>query len=174
MVGGVLDFARQRVVVAVERFRVGVVCVLVGSGVCGLVVFGVGFEAFGIGQRIAQDQAAFGIGVEDFDGLAGHRGDDVAGFVGVGIRHVFTGRDEADDVERQAQFADGAEGADDCAAAAHVVVHLVHLGRRLERNAAGVEGDRLANQYHGLVAFGAAFMFQHDETRRFVAAHDSG
>ena len=47
------------------------------------------FEALGIGQRIAQDQAAFGIGVEDFDGLAGHAGDDVAGLVGVAAGHVF-------------------------------------------------------------------------------------
>ena len=70
----------------------------------------------------------------------------------------------------QPQFADGAEGADDRAAAAHVVVHFVHFGRRLQRNAAGVEGDGLADQHHRLVALFAAFVLQHDEARRLVAA----
>ena len=37
-----------------------------------------GLEALGIGQRVAQDQPAFGVGVQDLDGLAGQAGDHVA------------------------------------------------------------------------------------------------
>jgi len=97
-------------------------------------------------------------------------GDDVAGLVGVRVRQVLAGRHEADHVELQAQFADGAEGAQYRAAAAHVVIHLVHVARRLERYAAGIEGDGLADQHDGLVALLAAVMAQFDEHRRLVAA----
>jgi hypothetical protein len=40
----------------------------------------------------------------------------------------------------------GAHGADHRRAAGHIVLHLVHVGARLEGDAAGVEGDALADQ----------------------------
>jgi hypothetical protein len=41
-----------------------------GAGEGGDVDHGVRLEARGVGQGIAENQAAFGVGVEDFDGLA--------------------------------------------------------------------------------------------------------
>ena len=42
-----------------------------------------------VGERVGQDQTAFGIGIDDFDRLAGHRGHDVARPLGAAARHVF-------------------------------------------------------------------------------------
>ena len=44
-------------------------------------------------EHVGQNEPAFGVGVDDLDGLAGHGGDDVAGPLGVAVRHVL---DEAD------------------------------------------------------------------------------
>ena len=57
-----------------------------------------GFEAFGVGQRVAQDEAAFRIGVQDFDGLARHAGDHIARFYCRATGHVLASRDDADQV----------------------------------------------------------------------------
>ena len=54
---------------------------------------------------------------------------------------------DADDVERQLHAGHGLHGAEHAGGAAHVVLHLVHFGGRLERDAAGVEGDALADQH---------------------------
>jgi hypothetical protein len=63
-----------------------------------------GLKRCDVGQGIAQDQAAFGIGIEDFDGLAGHGGDNVAGTGGAAARHVLGGGHHADHVDRQAEL----------------------------------------------------------------------
>jgi hypothetical protein len=54
--------------------------------------------------------------------------------------------------------------------AAHVELHLVHLGRRLDRDAAGVEGDALAHQHHGRRRLRRAAVAQHDELQRLCRA----
>ena len=81
------------------------------------------------------------------------RGDDVAGLGGAAAGHVLAGRDDADHVDRRASCrrARGTCRAR-CAAPRHVELHLVHLARRLERDAAGVEGDALADQHDRLLA----------------------
>ena len=57
-------------------------------------------EALGVGQRVAQDQPAFGIGVEDLDGLARHAGDHVARLDGACRSGMFSQVGiEADQVE---------------------------------------------------------------------------
>ena len=43
-------------------------------------------------ERIGQHEAAFGVGVEDLDGLARHRGDDVAGPLGIAVDGMFSTR----------------------------------------------------------------------------------
>ena len=85
-------------------------------------------------------------------------------------RHVLAGRDQADDVELRLQLGDGAQRAEHAGGAAHVELHLVHLGAGLERDAAGVEGDALADQHHRRLALGRAVVAQHDEARRLVRA----
>ena len=54
-----------------------------GTGQGRHVDHGLGIVAVHIGEGIAQHQAAFGVGVEHLDGLAGHGSEDVTGAVGV-------------------------------------------------------------------------------------------
>jgi hypothetical protein len=99
-----------------------------------------------VGQRIAQDQATFGIGIEHFDGLPGHAGQHVTGAIGIAVGHVFHGRGDADEIEWQGQFNGREERAEHAGCTAHVELHFLHAGSRLQRQAAGVEGDALADQ----------------------------
>ena len=69
-----------------------------GAGQRGHVDDDRGLEAPRVVERIAQDEAAFGVGVEDLDGETGGAGDDVARLDGAAVRHVFAGGHEADDV----------------------------------------------------------------------------
>ena len=48
-----------------------------------------------VGQGVGQNQAAFGIGIDHLDGLAGHGGDDIAGPLRAAAGHVFDAGDEA-------------------------------------------------------------------------------
>ena len=105
-----------------------------------------GLVALDISERIAQDQPALGVGVEDLDGLAGERGDDVAGLDGMAAGHVFAGGNDADHVHRRFHPGQRANGAQHAACAGHVELHLVHLACGLERNAAGIEGDAFADE----------------------------
>ncbi|MEY4537144.1 MAG: hypothetical protein RL171_1295 [Pseudomonadota bacterium] len=57
------------------------------------------FEALCIGQCVTQHQAAFGVGVEVFNGLAAHAGNHITRFHGFAAGHVFTGGDQADDID---------------------------------------------------------------------------
>jgi hypothetical protein len=57
--------------------------------------------------------------------------------------------------------------ADDGGRAAHIALHLVHAGARLERDAAGVEGDALADKADRLLALRAAIPF-HDDQLAFL------
>jgi len=49
--------------------------------------------AFGVFNGVDKDQAALGVRVEYFDGLAAEAGDDVAGALGVAANGVFDRRD---------------------------------------------------------------------------------
>ena len=57
-------------------------------------------EALNVGQHIAQHQTPFGIGVQHFHRLPGHRGQHVAWTIGAAARHVFTSGQHADNVQR--------------------------------------------------------------------------
>jgi len=69
-------------------------------------------EGLGVVQAVGQDEAAFGVGVYDLDGLAGHGGDDVAGLEGLAIGHVLARADNADDADVGLELGDGAHSAD--------------------------------------------------------------
>ena len=49
-------------------------------------------------ERVGEHEPAFGVGVDDLDGLPGHGFHDVAGALGVAVGHVFDEADDADDV----------------------------------------------------------------------------
>jgi hypothetical protein len=56
-------------------------------------------EARRIGERIAQHQTSFGIGVENFDGLSAHAGDHITRLHGAAVGHVFARRDQTHHVD---------------------------------------------------------------------------
>src|ERR1022692_3921180 len=68
------------------------------------------------------------------------------------------------------ELRDGRHRADDGGAAGHVALHRVHVERRLERNAAGVKRDALADKAEHILAGLVAAVFECDHFRRFVAA----
>ncbi len=131
------------------------------------------FEALRVGQRIAQDQAAFGVGVAHFNGFARHRGDHVGRAVGVAIDGVFNGRHHHHEVQRQLGLDRSDEGADDVGATAHVVLHFLDAALGLQVDATGIEGDALADQHVGL-GVAAIVPLQHDQARAVGRATGHG
>ena len=123
-----------------------------------------------VGEGVAQNQPTFGIGVENFNGLAGHTFNDVTGTGCRAIGHVFASGNQADDVERQLHQRDGFHRAKHATGAAHVVLHLVHVRCGLDGDTAGVEGDAFADENGRFITFLAAFMLQDNKLRRVTAA----
>ncbi|ETC89701.1 hypothetical protein XHC_0763, partial [Xanthomonas hortorum pv. carotae str. M081] len=158
------QFVGQVVVLAHQAGGLVAECHHAGTGQRGHVHQCFRVEALGVGQRIAQDQAAFGVGIADLDGLAGHAGDHVGGAIGIAVDGVFHRRHHHHQVDRQLGLDRGHEGADDVGAAAHVVFHFLDAALRLEVDAAGVEGDALADQHIG-ARIAAAVPLQHDQVR---------
>ena len=107
-------------------------------------------------QRVGEHDAALGVGVQHLDRLARRRGDDVARPVGGAARHVLGGADHADHVQGQLEQRARAQHADHGRGARHVVLHLVHARGGLDRDAAGVERDALADEADGRRAASAA------------------
>ena len=73
-------------------------------------------------------------------------GQHVAGLHRPAAGHVLGRRHDADDADRRLEQGDRAHRADDGGAAGHVVLHPLHAVGRLDRDAAGVEGDALADE----------------------------
>ena len=99
------------------------------------------------GHRVGKDEPPFSIGVDDLDRLARHRGDDVAGPLGIAVRHVLGERADANHVCLRLAAGERHHRAGDGAGAAHVPLHCFHAGSGLDRDASGVEGDALANEH---------------------------
>jgi len=59
---------------------------------------------------------------------------------------------------------------DNAGAAGHVALHLFHAGRLLNRDAAGIKGDSLADQSDAAFALGVAAIVHHDELRGLSAS----
>ena len=141
-----------------------------GTRQCGDIHHRGRLESRGVGQRIAQHQAPFCIGVQNLDGLAAHAGDHIARLDGAPVWHVFARRDQAHYIDGRLQLSQRAEGTQHTGSAAHVELHLVHLGRGLDRDTAGVKGDALAHQNDGRLVLGSAVVAQLDETQRLFRA----
>ena len=114
-----------------------------------------GAVAIRIGQGVCQDQPAFGIGIENFDRFAGERCDDIAGALGFAVDHVLNERRVTGDRNSGFQLRDGAHGPDHSSGARHVVLHFFHAVARLDRDAAGIEGDSFAEKREVVPSFGA-------------------
>ena len=105
-----------------------------------------GAAAGGVDQAVGEDEAAFGVGGEDLHGDAVHAAEDVAGAEGVAGDHVLRGADRGLDDVADTEGAQGGHGAEDGGAAGHVALHVEHALVGLDRIAAGVEGDGLADE----------------------------
>ena len=68
-------------------------------------------------------------------------------------RHVFDQADDAHRIHLGLARGERQHEAGDAGRAAHVALHVLHAGGRLDRNAAGVEGDALADESDRRVAF---------------------
>ena len=135
-----------------------------GSGEGGGVDEVGGTEGLRVVEAVGEDEAAFGVGVHDFDGLAGHGGDDVAGFEGAAVGHVLAGADDAEDADVGLELGDGSHGSDHGGGTGHVVLHLVHVIRGLDGDSSGVEGDAFADEAEdGAVGRGVGGLVAHDD-----------
>ncbi len=100
----------------------------------------------GVRERVGEHEPSLGVGVRDLDRLAVERGHDVAGPVRPPARHVLAGRHDREHAQRKPELRDRPHGRDDGTAAGHVAFHLLHAGGGLDRDTAGVERDRLADE----------------------------
>ncbi len=80
-------------------------------------------------------------------------------------------RDDRDHAQRECRARRSRPCRDHGAAAGHVALHVLHAQRRLERDAARVERDRLADEAeHDVAARARRLVAQHDQPRLVVAA----
>ncbi len=97
-------------------------------------------------QAICQHHAPFSVGVHDFDRLARHRRDHVSWAIGFAGGHILRRADHTDHLDLGLEQGNRAHRAQHRRAAGHVVLHLLHAFGGLDRDAARVEGDGLADQ----------------------------
>ena len=102
-------------------------------------------EAGRIGERIAQHQTSFRIGIENFDGLSTHAGNHITRLHGAAIGHVFARRDQTHHVQCGLQLGQGLEHPQHAGRPAHIKLHLVHFARRLDGDTARVKGNAFAH-----------------------------
>ncbi len=107
-----------------------------------------------IGERIAEDQAAFGVGVVDLDRDARARRDDFARAIGIACDRILDGRNQQRQAHRQLGLHDETGQRDRMRGAAHVLLHPAHAVGGLDVETARVEADALADD---------------DEVRAFLA-----
>ena len=99
-----------------------------------------------IPQHVGQHEAAFGIGVQNGDGLAGHGFDNIAWSLRLAINGVFNHANGAHDIHFGFAFCQGVHEPDDASSAAHITFHVFHAGCGLDRNATRIEGHAFANE----------------------------
>jgi len=83
-------------------------------------------------QHIGQHEAAFGVGIDDFDRLARHRLDNVAWALRFAVRHVLNQPDRANHIDFGFARGKGVHEADDASSAGHVAFHVFHSRCRLD------------------------------------------
>ena len=130
-----------------------------------------------IPERIGENEPSFGVGVRDLDRLAVRGAQDVTGPKRVTADDILGRGDDADDADRNRELRRRSDSAEDGGAAGHVPLHVLELQRRLDREAPGVERDRLADEAERELAarVGARVIAEDDQPRRIHArAADRG
>ena len=79
----------------------------------------------------------------------GHRLDDVAGTYGIAVRHVLDQADHPDDIDLGLAQGQRLHEADNGGRTAHIALHVLHVDGRLDRDAARIEADTLADKGDG-------------------------
>src|SRR5690606_11133863 len=115
------------------------------------------------GQGVGKDEATFGIRVENFDGSAGERGQDVAGTDGAAGGKVLHGGNDSHEVDRKLEEAGGEHGAEYGCASTHVHLHFIHFFGGFQGNPSGIEDHSLADERHRAGIIVAAAVFHHNE-----------
>ena len=128
----------------------------------------VGLALDGPAERVGEHQPALGIGVGDLDRRAVVRREHVAGPERRAADHVLRERGEAGDPDRQPEPGDGEHRLHDGGGAGHVLLHRRHAGRGLDGQAAGVEGDALADQRQVQWSASLGAVVELDQPRRSV------
>ena len=122
-------------------------------------------------QCIAENQPAFGVGVDDLDSFARGTLQDVAGPDRSASRHVLRDGDDPDHADRRFQLGQRANGTRDSRSAGHVVFHPIHIRSRLDGDAARVERDALTDKAEHRRFWGAGRVVpDRDQPRRLRAA----
>ena len=102
--------------------------------------------ALRVPEHITENEATFRIGIEDLNRLTRHGGDDIARTLGIAVRHVLDQADNTDGIDLRLAARQGAHQADHGSGTAHIALHFVHAGTRLERDTATVKGQALADE----------------------------
>ena len=121
-------------------------------------------------EQIGENEAALGVGVDDLDRVALHRGDDVAGTRGAARGHVLDEAHKPNSVDLGLAGGERVHRAGHDGRAAHVHGHLLHAARGLEGNAAGVEDHPLADERQRRRAALSAIPFHHRDDGGALAA----
>jgi len=103
-------------------------------------------EPHRVRQCVGEHQPTLGVGVDHLDRLAVHRLHYIAGARRRAARHVFDEAKQAAHALPDAEPRDRRDRPEHRRRAGHVVFHFFHRPRRLERQAAGVERDALADE----------------------------
>src|SRR5207248_10646267 len=112
-------------------------------------------------------EAAFGVGIDDLDGLSRHRLDDVARPLGFTVWHVFTKPDCAHYIDLRFARRERMQETDDAGGSGHVALHVLHVLRRLDREPAAIKAHPLADESDRIDAALAAVP-AHDHEPCFV------
>ncbi len=104
-----------------------------------------------IPEHIGQHEPPFGIGIDDLDGLAGQRLDDIARPLGIAIRHVLDKADGPDHIDGRPCGSQAHASSQRQRQHRHIALHILHAGSRLDRDAAGIEHDTLADEGERLI-----------------------
>ena len=136
----------RSVVIAEERRQVGPERGPGGAGQCRAVEDQVRRFAGGFRERVAQDEAAFGVGVADLDRQPLASADHVHGPHGIAGNAVLDRRDHQPEPHGQRRRHHHMGKPDHVGRTAHILLHQPHAGRRLQVQPAAVETDALADQ----------------------------
>ena len=120
-------------------------------------------QLFRVSDRISQNQPAFRIGIENLNGLARKRRDNIPRSLRLAARHVLYGRNNRHHTDTRLQGGNRLHSPDRRRTTTHVVLHLLHALRRLNGDAARIKRHGLANQ--------AKDIFR-GSRRRVVSDHD--